>query len=1034
MSKKTILVAASFLLFALCPFAQIPSELIFSRVTKKEGLASNTTFQAVQDKQGFLWIATQNGLQRYDGNRFRTFRHVPGNTTSISGNAVSHLFIDSKERLWVLFDQRLGLFNTVQLTFREARITTPVGMIKKIMEDGQGQVILFADNRQFVYDEAKHSFDSNYPLPALPPGYTIGDMTVDPSTGLYWFTGKQGSLLYDHKAKRFSSREQNNSKQPALDSLGPVKNARYPFIAKDGTWWMVNWIPFTAAAPVLYSYDKKKNKLLRFEKIRAYKADSYYEIWNIFQQSNGTIWVYGIGLLAWFNPAENRFIHINSDRFQQNGIEYDYVSSLYEDKEKNVWVCTNEGLYRFNAEAQVFRNIRNKRPDDTTVIHNAVSAIVEATPRPGSAKTSPAKMLPGKERAIWVSTWGAGIFSYNNGLQPVPNPVTAAGPFNKNLHASCMIQRRNGEIWIGTQTGELNIYDPVAGKCFSISHSLLKGETLTQLLEDHAGNTWIASNSGLLVKCENGNWRDTTDFRKILSDLGDILKLYEDNRHHLWVCTSSYGLHEIDTRNGQVIKQFNGDPDKNEGLLSNGAADIVQYNDSTFLIASEGLCILNSRTNTFKYLLPADGLPAEHITNLILDKQKRLWVACDGGLYRLNIDNNLYVTYDAADGIVNDVFQVASATVLQDGRIAIGTPHDFLVFDPEKTIDRKEVPAVHITGFALGTAYLPVDSIQKLEELKLSYNNTFTRIELSTLSFRDRYYMYYMLDGLDKTWKRVYNNEITYQYLPPGNYTLMLKARNGEGAESKKITMLQVEVSPPFWKTWWFYSMLVLLTVGLLFWFDHERIKRKTAILKMRGNIADDLHQDINEALSSITILSAMAKMKAVREPEKSKEFIEEIHAKSQNMSLAMDDKLWSIDPNNDSMEKFMLRFREYIDTLRSQYSVQVDVLIDKRAESLQLKMKLRNDIFWLFKSGVTNVIKTGARNCRIHIRYEKPNLIYTLEFDSTAVDIKQLDSLRQRNELLDKLEELNAKLELKENKANTVFVLCIPVKRNGLL
>ncbi|MEI9810237.1 MAG: two-component regulator propeller domain-containing protein [Bacteroidota bacterium] len=696
MLKKIFVVTTSFLVFALCSSAQMPSQIIFSRITKKSGLASNTTFQTVRDKQGFLWIATQNGFQRYDGNRFLTFRHMPGNAATIPDNSINYLFIDSKERLWLLFDKQVGIFNTGHLNFSEIKISASIGMIKKIMEDGQGKIMLFADNKQFVYDEIQHSFNADYPLPALPPGFIIGDMAVDPSTGFYWFTGKQGSLFYNPGTKQFNTTAQNNSTGQVPDSLVAVKNARYPFIAKDGTYWVVNWIPFSGPAPILYSYDKKKNQLQRFEKIRAYKADSYYEIWGVFQQSNGTIWIYGMGLLAYYNKEENRFITIKSDAFQESGIDYDYVSRLYEDKEKNVWLCTNKGLYHFNVDAQVFRNISNKRLNDTTVFHNGVSAIVQT-----------------QNNGIWVSTWGAGIFSYNDQLQPVPNPVTAADPSNRNLHAGSMMQRRNGEVWIGLQTGELKIYDPAAKKCFSLAHSLIKGDIVQQLFEDSKGNTWIGTNSGLLIKCENGNWKDSTHtFKTVLSEAGDIFKLYEDNRGHLWICTATTGVYQMDISNGRVIKQFKETGGKDNGLLNDGATDIVQYNDSIYLIAGDGLCILNSQTNTFKYLTAADGLPAEHITAIVVDRKKRLWIACDGGLYRLNIDNKLYVNYNAADGIVNDIFQVSSATVLQDGRIAIGTPQDFLVFDPEHTIDRKEVPVVNITGFMLGAAYLPVDSIQ----------------------------------------------------------------------------------------------------------------------------------------------------------------------------------------------------------------------------------------------------------------------------------------------------------------------------------
>ncbi len=1020
MLKKFFTLSVLFFLLAFYCAAQIPSPLIFSRITKKEGLASNTTFATLRDKQGFLWIATQNGLQRYDGNRFLTFRHIPGNTLSIPENTISRLFIDSKERLWLLFNKNAGVFNTAKLNYSDAKVDSSVVQVKKIMEDGEGRIILFADNKRFVYDEKQNAFNAEYPLPVLPPGYTITDMTVDPFTGLYWFSGKQGLLLYDPKTKQFHSKQQNGIKSAELDSLGSVTNARYPFVASDSTWWLVNWIPFSGSPPILYHYDKKRNKLQRFEKIRPYKTtETYYEIWRVFQQSNGTIWVYGMGLLAYYNEQENRFVNIDKDPFQQYGIDYEFVSSLYEDEEKNVWVSTNKGIYRFNVNAQVFQNIPNKRFNDTTRISNVVSAIIEKN-----------------NNEIWVSTWGGGVFSYDKHWQPVPNPVTSADPLNKGLNASSMIKRQNGEIWISTQTGQLKIYsdDGVKGKYVSLSPSIFKDEIITQLIEDHDQNIWLGTTSGLLVKCEKGNWKDTAQsFTTVLENAGDIMKFYEDNSHHLWVCTATSGVYEMDIRSSKVIKQIKAGSDKDPGLLNDGATDIVQYNDSIYLIASDQVCIFNSKTNTFRYLTSADGLPAEHISAFIIDKQKRIWVALDGGLYRLNIDNKLYVSYDLADGITSNVFQVSAATLLQDGRIAIGTPHDFVVYDPEKTIDKKDVPAVNITGFTLGSSFLSVDSISKLNKLELAYDNTFISIDLSTLSFRDSYYMYYMLEGLDKTWKRVYNNQITYHYLPPGNYTLKLKSQNGDGVESKEITTLRIEVNPPFWNTWWFYCLLALSAGGLLFWIDHKRIQRKTAILKMRSDIADDLHQDINATLSNITILSQMAKMKADKEPEKSKEFIEQIHTKSQNMTAAMDDILWSIDPNNDSMQNFMLRFREYIDGLRKEYNVEIDALIDKKAESLQLKMQMRNDVFSLFKSGITNMVRAGATNCRIQITYEKPNLIYTLGFDTTSADMEQINNIRQRNELMDRLEELNATLDYNEQRAHAMFVLRIPVKKDGL-
>jgi ligand-binding sensor domain-containing protein len=167
MLKKIFLCTLSLLLLATGLFAQVPSPLIFSRVTKKDGLASSMTFHTTRDKEGFLWIATQNGLQRYDGNRFLTFRHLPGDSTSIAENSINRLFIDKKNRLWLLFDNQVGIFNMIHFSFTQTKINTPVGMVRKIVEDNEGRIILLADSKQFLYDESKKSIWNRLPFACI---------------------------------------------------------------------------------------------------------------------------------------------------------------------------------------------------------------------------------------------------------------------------------------------------------------------------------------------------------------------------------------------------------------------------------------------------------------------------------------------------------------------------------------------------------------------------------------------------------------------------------------------------------------------------------------------------------------------------------------------------------------------------------------------------------------------------------------------------------------------------------------------------
>jgi signal transduction histidine kinase len=189
-----------------------------------------------------------------------------------------------------------------------------------------------------------------------------------------------------------------------------------------------------------------------------------------------------------------------------------------------------------------------------------------------------------------------------------------------------------------------------------------------------------------------------------------------------------------------------------------------------------------------------------------------------------------------------------------------------------------------------------------------------------------------MMERVDKTWIKATNNlQAVYSYLRPGDYVFNVKCQNADGTSSKHITRLHLSVSAPFWKAWWFYSLIVLAGGGLFFWLERERRNRKFALQKMRSQIAGNLHKELSNALNNINILSEMARIKADREPQKSKEYIEQIHAKSNNMIIVMDDMLWSLSPDNDSMKKTVERMLEYIDELKNKHAVDITMVVDKK-------------------------------------------------------------------------------------------------------
>lgn len=985
--------------------AQPPSQLIFSRLTKNEGLVSNAVFQTIQDKTGYLWIATQNGLQRYDGHHFLNFHSIPRDSTSIPGNSISRLFIDKKERLWIVSGRRTGIFSTKSFRFREAVVPATVNFVRKIAQDVEGRIVLFADiPGVFVYDEKRNEFLHNYSLPNLPDSIPIRDMISDTDTNRLWIASKQGLLLYDKKKKISYSGTQGTER--VLKSLGNIKNTRHPFISKDGSFWVTSWVPF-AASPELYRFSREKG-LSRFTSIR----DFYHEVWDLYEQKDGTLWIYGIGLLAYYNNKTGGLTIIPSEPYAENHIQYDVVNNVFEDKDNNVWVCTNRGLFRFNSSSQVFRHVALRRMNDTAAVSVAVASILQT-----------------KNAGLWAGTWGKGIFSYDKNLEPIPNLLNEQGRISQQLSVVSMLERNNGDIWLGLRTGVIKIVNTQAKTVYDFKPMLLKDKMIWQLLEDKKGNIWIGAHNGELLYCHAGNWRDSLHSLQVLhTGLSEISKLYEDRSGNIWICTVTNGLYTVDGNSKKIIRHLTQAGPAGKSLPEEGVTSIVQFNDSLYLITGNYLNIFNSKSGTFRYLTVADGLPVEHSMGMIADRQNRVWVSLAGGLYRYDPEKNLAEEYSTRDGIINGNFELNAATLTRDGKIVLGTSTDLVVFDPAKLANSAAAPNLAITGIKRAGLNLSVDSVLNLRRLSLPYDNTFLTVEFSTFSYSNRYKTKYMLEGLDKEWRTTMEEQVSYPYLPPGNYILKIKSLNAEGIESAETTELKIFVNTPFWKSWWFYAALVLLLAGLLYWDGQRRIKRKELMYAMRSNIADSLHQEVNTTLNNINILSEVARIKADNDIEQSKEYIRQIQAKSSSMIVAMNDMLWSINPDNDNMPETLKRLQEYIDGLNIQSGVRFEFASDEQVKQLQLSMQVRYYFLHVFRECLDAIANNAKGKCSIHLAKEKDEMNCSFELEHSEIRSNDLEKALNTPALAGRMHFINASLDSEIGKTNSLILLKLPI------
>lgn len=1010
------------LVFLICSQqvkAQDPKQYSFIHYTTTAGLLSNQVFSTAQDENGYLWIAGTDGLQRFDGVRYKSFRHIENDSSSITSNPVEQLLLDKKKNLWLLlFDGTVGIFNTKNFTFskKEVRTKSPTSFntsVKRLIMDEEGSIFyLLQGNELVTWNEKQNEFSYKYNFFKQLPEWGISDFAHQPGTQKYWL-GIQGAgiAIYNKATGKLSYAGNNIEHEPVIDGL---PKTAFPALMKfdsKGRVWFVCW---ETVFPYIYCYDTKSNKFDRYEMLTQVKA--YHEVQGFIEQKDGTVWIKGFKIFAKFLEKEKKFQLVYNGYTNEYSINYEMITSLFEDRESNLWVGTNNnGLYRFNPSQQYFSNIAHT---------NRMSG------RLGSGSVM--SFMPTKWGTTLAGSWEDGLYQYDSSFNVVPLNIKGidnkGGPFIWNMFAS----KDSNTIWMASQPG-IYMLDQSNRSVSFYNPPILENRTIRQIAEDNMGNIWLGMQHVGLYKWEIA---DTKNKAAVVPQkfsaipVGMINKLIIDRKGLLWVATPKNGAYAIDPKTDKVVVHIAKDSITKLKLPEEGVSSILDYSDSLIIITTSTRIITYNRILKQTAEVGKPNIISGYIASMEKDRKGYVWVTTTSGLYRVDIKKNIFIHFSKEVGIQYDNFILAASNKLPDGKLIFGNSSQFVVFDPDKIFTKNKVaPNLVITDFEVSNKKLSVDSLLALKEITLLYKENSINIYFSPLTHTTPYLIQYKLEGLDKDWKAADKNlQATFSYLPPRKYTLLFRVLDQEGTVIESNLRLVIHINAPFWKTWWFYSLLALLIGTLLLWYDRERTKRKEALQKMRTDIADSLHKEISSALGNINVLSEMAKIKADTEPQKSKEFIEQIHNKSESMIYSMDDMLWSISTQNDSMEKTVDRMREYIDTLNNRNDVTIEMLVDEKVKSLKLDMQFRHDAFLLFKENIKGLLNAGVKYCKIYLAYYKSTLVYTIQFNNETCDMQQLYNLLHRQDMEKRVEAIKATLDVEVHKTTSVFELKIPV------
>lgn len=478
----------SILLTTGTAFAQ-NRQFVFTRLSTKEGLASNIVYNVMQDKRGFMWFATANGLQRYDGRKVIYFRVPHHEEKYLPSTAISQIFEDINGNFWVRAEKEVGIFDPATFRYQRAHIAATDDAISRsdfeLKHDSRGNVFLLLRKSVILtYDKLKNEFsDKNNPF-NIPPGWKINHFVEDPVSHNYWMAGDSGIAIYDVQKKELYYRGKNPLEIPLLNDADYNSFISAMYIDRHQKAWFVSW-PAHRAGERFICYDIKSNKFVTDTSGLYNSTPSYHELHRFFQQETSELWAYGRRLLFHKDPSSGMFQYMRNEHIDEYGIRYDIVYHIYEDREHNVWLATDQGVYIVNTAAQPFTSIR----------HNS-----EVSKSGDRSVTSFSEF----QNKLLVGTWGSGILSFDTSLRAVENnfvtPEVVRKDPNYSLVWSLVTERSGKRIWAGCQTGRLIIHDVSNEKTSYLNPPVFGLKTVRQVVQDRNDNIWMGSQYGHLVK------------------------------------------------------------------------------------------------------------------------------------------------------------------------------------------------------------------------------------------------------------------------------------------------------------------------------------------------------------------------------------------------------------------------------------------------------------------------------------------------------------------------------------------------------
>lgn len=803
--------------------AQEGREIRFERLSLEQGLSQGSVNCLLQDRRGFLWVGTREGLNRFDGYTFKVYRHDPQDPTSLSSNGILAILEDRAGTLWMAagrgglcrYDRLNDRFSCDKLDPRQSRSPSGDDFVA-LLEDRAGTIwVGTRDGGVCRYDHDRRTYDCDKHDPQQPRSLSSNNVEAlaEDRAGMIWVGTVGGGLCrYDPRSKDYACYRHDPQRPGSLSS----DDVMALLVDRAGTVWV------GGIDSGLCRYDRERDRFVCIKRDpRQAGGLSDDDVRTLYEDRAGTLWVgtRGGGLCRYDRDRQS-FTVYKSDPRDAQSLSSDEVRAIREDRAGTMWVGTQGGgLCRFNPRGENFITYRHDPRQPHSLSGDDVRAVYED-----------------RTGAIWVGSVNGGLCRYERGPDRGGGSFTCFGhdPRRAGSLSSddvrAVYEDHAGTLWVGTNGGGLCRYDRrrQSFTCLKYDpHKLgsLSNNAIRALLEDHTGTFWVGTREGGLCRYD----RDRGEFAlykhdpqnpKSLSGNG-VRALYEDRRGTLWVGTDN-GLCRYDRERGEFAC-YQHDPQNPKSLSNSGVWAIYEDRAGTIWVGTSGggLNRFDQATETFQAFGEGEGLTSDTVYSIAGDERGRLWLGTNHSIYRFNPTTNVFRNYDVNDNLPNNEFNQGAALKTRSGEMFFGGVVGLTRFDPERMLENTAGPPVIITAFRKFNQPVRLQpSITETQGIELSYRDNFISFEYAALNLFDpeknRYR--YQLEGFDADWIEAGTQRLaTYTNLDAGTYHFKVIAANADGVWNTEGARLRLIVRPPFWRAWWFRLLALVSLAGLAF-------------------------------------------------------------------------------------------------------------------------------------------------------------------------------------------------------------------------